>query len=242
MSRNKNIKIFKIILFIMVIGLIAGMIAYIFPVIKDLSTLEGQIAFRDKVQSTGIYGMLSLFGLQVAQIFLVMVPGEPIEILAGMCFGTIGGTIFIMVSAFIISTIIFLLVKKFGRKFVYNFCEEKEVAKLVKNKLLKNPKKVELVMFLMFFIPGLPKDILVYIAGLLPIKTSKFILISSLARFPSVISSTLAGANLIMGNWKFGIILYAGVLATVAIVIYLINTFDKNKTTEEVLKSISENK
>ena len=242
MSRNKNIKIFKIILFIMVIGLIAGMIAYIFPVIKDLSTLEGQIAFRDKVQSTGIYGMLSLFGLQVAQIFLVIVPGEPIEILAGMCYGTIGGTIFIMVSAFIISTIIFLLVKKFGRKFVYNFCEEKEVAKLVKNKLLKNPKKVELVMLLMFFIPGLPKDILVYIAGLLPIKTSKFILISSLARFPSVISSTLAGANLIMGNWKFGIILYAGVLATVAIVIYLINKFDKNKTTEEVLKSISENK
>ena len=239
MKRNKKVKIFKIFLLIVVISLIIRMIAYIFPVIKDISTLKGQIAFRDKVQNTGIYGMLSLFGLQMAQIFLIFLPGEPIEILAGMCYGAIGGTIFIMVSAFLISTAIFLLVKKLGRKFVYNFCEEKEVAKLVKNKLFKNPKKVELIIFIMFFIPGLPKDILVYIAGLLPIKASRFLVISSLARFPSVISSTLAGANLIMGNWKFGIILYAGVLITVAIVIYLINKFDKNKTTEEVLKSMN---
>lgn len=242
MKRNNKVKIFNIFLLITIIGLITGMIIYIFPVIKGLSTIEGQVVFRDKIQNTGVYGMLSLFGLQVAQIFLVIIPGEPIEILAGMCYGALGGAIFIMVSAFIISATIFWLVKKFGRKFVYNFCEEKEVGKLIKNKLFKNPKKVEMVMFIMFFIPGLPKDILVYIAGLLPIKESRFLVISSLARFPSVISSTLAGANLIMGNWKFGIILYTGVLLTVAIVIYLINRFDKNKTAEEVLKSISENK
>ena len=242
MKRNNKVKIFKIFLLITIIGLITGMIIYIFPVIKGLSTIEGQVAFRDKVQNTGFLGMLSLFGLQVAQIFLVIIPGEPIEILAGMCYGAIGGAIFIMVSAFIISATIFLLVKKLGRKFVYNFCEEKEVGKLVKNKLFKNPKKVELVMFIMFFVPGLPKDILVYIAGLLPIKASRFLTISSLARFPSVISSTLAGANLIMGNWKIGAILYAGIFVTVVIILYLINKFDKNKTTEEVLKSISENK
>ena len=202
MKRNNKVKIFKIFLFITIIGLITGMIIYIFPVIKGLSTIEGQVVFRDKIQNTGFYGMLSLFGLQVAQIFLVIIPGEPIEILAGMCYGAIGGAIFIMVSAFTISATIFLLVKKLGRKFVYNFCEEKEVGKLVKNKLFKNPKKVEMVIFIMFFVPGLPKDILVYIAGLLPIKGSRFLAISSLARFPSVISSTLAGANLIMGNWK----------------------------------------
>ena len=242
MKRNNKVKVFKIFLLITIIGLITGMIIYIFPVIKGLSTIEGQVAFRDKVQNTGIYGVLSLFGLQVAQIFLVIIPGEPIEILAGMCYGTVGGAIFIMISAFIISATIFLLVKKFGRKFVYNFCEEKEVGKLIKNKLFKNPKKVELVMFIMFFVPGLPKDILVYIAGLLPIKASRFLVISSLARFPSVISSTLAGANLIMGNWKFGVILYLGIFIAVVIAMYFINKFDKNKTTEEVLKSISENK
>ena len=205
---------------------------------KDLSSLEGQIAFKDKVESSGIIGMLSLFGLQVAQIFLIIVPGEPIEILAGMCYGGFWGTIFIMISAFIISTTIFFLVRKFGRKFVYDFCDEKKVSKIENSKLFQNPKKIEMIMLILFLIPGTPKDLLVYIAGLLPIKPIRFILISSLARFPSVISSTLAGENLAIGDWKMSIILYAAVLILVAIVVFVINKFDKDKITEKAIKTI----
>ena len=87
MSKNNKVKIFKIILTIMVLILIIGIIAYLFPVMKNLSYLEGQVAFKQKVEDFGILGILSLFGLQVAQIFLIIVPGEPIEILAGMCYG-----------------------------------------------------------------------------------------------------------------------------------------------------------
>ena len=182
--------------------------------------------------------LLSLFGLQVAQIFLIIVPGEPIEILAGMCYGGFLGTIFIMVSAFIISTTIFFLVRKFGRKFVYDFCDEKKVAKIENSKLFQNPKKIELIMLILFLIPGTSKDLLVYIAGLLPIKPIRFILISSLARFPSVILSTLAGENLAIGDWKMSIILYAAVLIIVGIIIFFINKFDKDKITEEAIKTI----
>lgn len=87
MSKNNKVKIFKIILTIMVLILIIGIIAYLLPVMKNLSSLEGQVAFKQKVEDFGILGILSLFGLQVAQIFLIIVPGEPIEILAGMCYG-----------------------------------------------------------------------------------------------------------------------------------------------------------
>ena len=45
-----------------------------------------------------------LFSLQIAQIFLAILPGEPLEILAGMCYGGIGGTIFILVSVFVTTT------------------------------------------------------------------------------------------------------------------------------------------
>ena len=126
---------------------------------KDLSSIEGQIAFKEKVDNSGMFGLLSLFGLQVAQIFLIIVPGEPIEILAGMCYGGFLGTIFIMVSAFIISTTIFFLVRKFGRKFVYDFCDEKKVAKIENSKLFQNPKKIELIMLILFLIPGTSKDL-----------------------------------------------------------------------------------
>ena len=195
MSRENKVKIFKIFLAIIVLSLFLGIIIYLFPIMKDLSTLEGQIAFKEKVENSGILGMLSLFGLQVAQIFLIIVPGEPIEILAGMCYGSLWGTVFIMLSACIISTTIFLLVRKFGRKFVYDFCDKSKVEKIENSKVFQNPKKIEFIMLILFLIPGTPKDLLVYVAGLLPIKPLKFIIISTFARFPSVITSTLAGEN-----------------------------------------------
>lgn len=195
MSRENKVKIFKIFLAIIVLSLFLGIIIYLFPIMKDLSTLEGQITFKEKVENSGILGLLSLFGLQVAQIFLIIVPGEPIEILAGMRYGSLWGTVFIMLSACIISTTIFLLVRKFGRKFVYDFCDKSKVEKIENSKVFQNPKKIEFIMLILFLIPGTPKDLLVYVAGLLPIKPLKFIIISTFARFPSVITSTLAGEN-----------------------------------------------
>lgn len=155
-----------------------------------------------------------------------------------MCYGGIWGTVFIMVSAFIISTAIFFLVRKFGRKFVCNFCDEKKVEKIENNKLFQNPKKIEMIMLILFLMPGTPKDLLVYVAGLLPIKPIRFILISSLARFPSVITSTLAGENLAVGDWKMSIILYGGILILVFGVIFVINKFDKDKVTKDAINSV----
>lgn len=238
MSRKSKVKIFKIMLTILVAAIFIGITIYLFPVIRNISTPEGQVAFKEKIETSGIWGLLSLFGLQLAQIFLIIVPGEPIEILAGMCYGGLWGTIFIMVSAGIISTVIFLLVRKFGKKFVCEFCDPKKVEKIENNKLFKNPRKIEIIMMILFFIPGTPKDLLVYIAGLLPIKPIRFILISTFARFPSVITSTLAGENLAIGNWQMSIILYIAILVLVAVVVFIINKLDKEKITDEAIKSI----
>ena len=238
MSRRDKVKIFKIILMIFVVIIFIGVIIYLFPVMKDLSTKEGQIAFRDKVESSGFWGMLSLFGLQVANIFLIVVPGEPIEIIAGMCYGAFWGTIFVMVSACIITMGIFFLVRKLGRKFVYDFCSKERIEKIENSKLFKNPKKIEMIMLILFLIPGTPKDLLVYLGGLLPIKASRFILISTLARIPSIISSTIAGDQLAVGQWQLGLILYAAIIVLVLIIIFIYNKFDKDKTTDEILKTI----
>ena len=238
MSRKNKVKIFKIILMILVIAIFIGVIIYMFPVMKNLSTREGQIAFRDKVESSGFLGMLSLFGLQVANIFLIVIPGEPIEIIAGMCYGAFWGTIFVMVSACIITIGIFFLVRKLGRKFVYDFCSKERIEKIENSKLFKNPKKIEMIMLILFLIPGTPKDLLVYLGGLLPIKASRFILISTLARIPSIISSTIAGDQLAVGQWQLGLILYAAIIVLVLIIIFIYNKFDKDKTTDEILKTI----
>ena len=233
---SKRTKVFKRLLMIIVLALCIGLIVYLFPVIKNLSTPEGQLDFKNHVANLGALGYLALFGLQFAQIFWIVLPGEPIEILAGMCYGGIGGLIFITVSVFIITTIVFWAVRKFGRKFVYSFCSKERIDKIENSKLFKNPKKIEWIMLILFLIPGTPKDLLVYIAGLLPLKPLRFILISTFARLPSVISSTFAGSNLVAGNWKFSLIIYGATFIIVGLAIFIINKFDKDKTAEEAMK------
>ena len=238
MDKKKKLKIFKIILFIIVAIIFTVITVYLFPVMRNLSTKEGQIEFKDKVTSSGVYGVILLFILQLAQIFLFILPGEPIEILAGMCYGWIWGTIFIMFSSAIIAALIFLLVRKIGRQFVYDFSDEEKIKKIENNKIFQNQKKIELVLFILFLVPGTPKDLLTYLSGLLPIKMRRFIVISTIARVPSIVTSTIAGANIAIGDWKKGIILYVLIVVIVVIALFIFNKFDKDKTTETVLTSI----
>lgn len=235
---NQKSKIFKIVLLCTVIAIMLGITIYLFPVIKNLSTEEGQNAFKERVSNSGFIGFLMLFGLQFAQIFLFIIPGEPIEILAGICYGGLWGTVFIMVAAAIISVFIYLLVHKLGRKFIYDFIDEKKIQKIEKSKVFQNPRTIRFIIFILFFIPGTPKDLLTYIAALLPIRPLDFILISTIARFPSVISSTLAGANLLSGNWHFSLLIYGVTFLLVAILVFVMKKFDKDKITDEAIRAI----
>ncbi len=242
MSRKNKVKVFKIIMILIVIAIIIGAIIYLWPIFRNISRPEGQMEFKQKIEDLGFLGLLMLFGLQFAQIFLVIIPGEPIEVLAGMCYGTFGGALFITVSACIITTIIFFAVRTLGRKFVYSFCKEESVKKIENSKLFQNPKKIEWIMLILFLIPGTPKDLLVYIAGLLPIKPLRFILISTFARFPSVISSTIAGENILNGNLQISVIAYVVTFIIVGVAIFIVNKLDKSKTTEEAINFFKDDK
>ena len=115
---------------------------------------------------------------------------------------------------------------------------KEKIEKIEKSKLFQNPQTIRYILFILFFIPGTPKDLLTYIAALLPIKPTEFILISTLARFPSVISSTLAGASLLKGNWKLSLIIYGVTFAIVAVVVLIMRKLDKNKITDEAIRTI----
>ena len=231
-------RILKLVMFVVALVICIGATIYLFPVMRNLSTVEGQVAFKQKVENSGVLGLISLFALEVAQIFLFIIPGEPIEILAGLCYGGLCGTVFIMISAAIISAFIYLLVHKLGREFIYEFVKPEKIEKIEKSKLFQNPQTIRYIIFILFFIPGTPKDLLTYIAALLPIKPTEFILISTLARFPSVISSTLAGASLLKGNWKLSLIIYGVTFAIVAVVVLIMRKLDKNKITDEAINTI----
>lgn len=235
---KRKSKLFKITITVISLVALIVILMYLVPIIKNIITPEGRIEFKNKINELGFLGILLLFALQLIQIFLIIIPGEPLEILAGMCYGTLGGTIFIAISSAIVTTLIILLVRLLGRKFVYEFFSEEKIKKLENSKMFKNPKRLEWIMIILFVIPGTPKDLLVYISALLPIDPFKFILISTIARMPSIISSTLAGSTLANGKWGATIIVYIITFALIGIAIFLINKFDKSKATEDVLESM----
>lgn len=232
----KTKKILKIILGIIIFITFIIIVIKVFPLMQKLSNKEGLLNFKEEIQSLGFKGFFLLFGMQLLQILLVILPGEPLEVLAGMCYGGFGGAFFITVSVFITTTLIFFIIQKLGRKYLYNFFSKNQIDKFENNILLKNSKTVEITLAILFLLPGTPKDFIVYIGALLPIKPLRFILISTFVRLPSVITSTLVGANISLGNLKTSFIIYAITFVITVIIIYYINKKDKNKELSKILK------
>lgn len=220
MKSNKS-KYFKIILTVLAVLFIAGIIWKLAPLMTNLSTHEGQVQFKEQINNMGFTGGLMLMGLELLQIILVVLPAEPLEVLAGMCYGTWGGFLFITFAAFISTIMIYFLVAKLGKKVLENFISKEKIEKIENNKFLQNTSRLEFIMALLFFIPGTPKDLLVYIGALLPIKPMHFILISTFARFPSIISSTMVGNSLTKGEWIISLIIYGITFVITAIGIYV---------------------
>lgn len=77
--------------------------------------------------------------------------------------------------------------------------------KLKKLKFLKTTPKRDMIFFIIFMIPGTPKDLLCYFTGLTDIKFSLWLLICSLGRLPSIITSTVGGDALGTSNYWFAV-------------------------------------
>lgn len=236
--KDKKVKIFKILLFVVIICTLTLIVIRMWPFMENISSRAGQEAFRDELQSMGIKGLFTMVALQIAQIFLVVLPGEPFEVLAGMCYGTLGGSIFIFSNVFVTTCIIYFLVKKYKEKYLYNFFKKEKINKILNSNWYKDSKRTEIILVILFFIPGTPKDLLVYCGALLNVKPLRFILIATFARFPSVISSTMVGANVTYGNWE-NIALVYGITAIATIVFLVIfNFFDKSKISKDAIDTI----
>ena len=215
---EKKRKTIYIISLVLVVAFLIFLTTQFLPIFTSLGSDEGRIQFKEQIEGLGAKGILMIIGLMICQVLLPILPGEPIEVLAGLCFGPVWGMLVVLLGAIISAIIITFAVKKFGRKFIYTFVSEERIKKIENAKIFKNQKGLDIIIFILFFIPGTPKDLFVYIGGLLPMNTWKFIIISQFARFPSIITSTVAGANIVDGNWGLIIGMYAGSLIIGAII------------------------
>ena len=124
-------------------------------------------AFRAWINSCGPWAPLCLLGLMCFQGVVAVLPGEPIEIGAGVAFGVWQGLGLCLIGAALGSTIIFLFTKKLGIKLVEVFVPLEKIRQL---KFLQNNRRLHVLVFLLFWIPGVPKDVLTYFVGLTEMK------------------------------------------------------------------------
>ena len=194
--------------------LLAGISAAVMVILLLLVTLIlwrwlasfSQEGLRDYIRSFGAAGWLVFLVLQILQVFMALIPGELLESAAGFVFGPIVGILLCYAGIVIASSLVFALTRKFGIKLVEVFVSREKINQL---RFLNTEKKRDLLIFLAFFIPGTPKDLLTYFVGLTEIKFRTFLAISLVARIPSVVTSTFGGHLLGVGDYISAIIVYA---------------------------------
>ena len=204
--RRKLISILSLIAVLALFGVIDYYVGR--PLVREFR--ESPETFRDYVKGHGLLGDLLMMGIMALQVIVALIPGEPFELGAGFVFGWFKGTLLCLLGAAAASTLVFLAVRKWGVKLVELFFPREKIERF---SFLRNEKKLNLLVFMLFLIPGTPKDLITYLVGVTPMKLSHFLLLSTVARIPSVISSTITGSLTQRGSYTAAIITYAVTLA-----------------------------
>ncbi len=184
--------------------------------------------FKQLLASYGYASALVFILFQIFQVIITLIPGEVVQIAGGYVYGTVLGTLYSVIGIFIGSIIVFYFSRLIGYPLVKLFVSHKSLEKF---NFLINSEKSEVVMFFLFLLPALPKDILVYIAGLMPIKPLKFFLIFGIARFPALLGSSFIGANLYEKDYFFVVI-----VSLITIVLFVGGLLAKNKILKKLNK------
>ena len=169
------------------------------PLIRLLSSEEGQAIILQKMQTFGIFAPILFVLLQVAQVVIAVIPGGPVPIIGGLLFGEGIGLLLSMVGFFFGTVIVYYLVQKFGRPIVSLFVSEDKMQKYA---YLATEKKLEVLVFALFLLPGLPKDALNYIVSFnTKIKPMRLFVLTTLARLPSAALSVFLGGSIWKGRY-----------------------------------------
>ncbi len=187
------------------------------PLISSYS--ENPSLFTDYIKDNLFSGIFIFLGIQILQIVVAVIPGEFVEIAAGAVFGAVFGFLLSLLGVAVATAAIFFVTRKLGKPIVYAAFGEEKMKRFEK---YGEHKRRDSIIFWLFFIPGIPKDILTYAAPFFGISLSRFLVITLIARIPSVLSSTIAASYAMQGNILAAAVIFA-ICGIVAVVGYFLS-------------------
>ncbi len=171
------------------------------------SSTEG---LREWVATTGALAPLVFVAVQALQVVVFVIPGEVPQIAGGYLFGPWLGSLLSVAGILAGSAIDFYLARLAGTPFVRALFAGDQVDRLGR---LLGSRGARVAFFLLFLIPGIPKDILCYVAGLSPMRFPFFVAASTVGRLPGIVGSALIGDAAAARRWPLVIGLGAGAVA-----------------------------
>ena len=204
-AHKKKIYLFAIVVALIFIGAVGYLVGK--PMVEFVREPE---RFRAWVDSSGFASRVIFVGMVVFQLIIALIPGEPLEMGAGYAFGAVEGTILCIIGCVIGSALVFLFVRRFGVKLVEVFFPREKIRSL---RFLQDSRRLNLLTFIVFFIPGTPKDLLSYFIGLTDMKLGTWLFITAVARIPSIVTSTVTGDALGLKDYQFALIAFGVTLA-----------------------------
>ena len=225
MTRRQLVGIAAVCIAIVASALIMWLVGA--PLVRFASEPE---KFRAWVDGHGFGGRIAYIGMVIFQVVIALIPGEPFEIAAGYAFGAVEGTLLCILASTLGSVAVFLLVRRFGVRLVEVFFSKD---KLKSVRFLKSTPKRDMLFLIIFMIPGTPKDLLSYVAGLTDIRFPVWLMICSLGRIPSIITSTVGGNALGTQNYWFAIAVFAATMAVSGIGLLIYNRICKRHAAQE---------
>lgn len=229
---NKRIPIVNIILLTIFVALTVFITVKYVPGITRL--LSEPAHFREWIQSYGYNGILVFIFIQILQVVIAAIPGEVVQIAAGYIYGVWLGTLYLVVGVIVGTVVVFYASRLLGYPLVKAFVRQDKLTRL--NSLVES-QKGDLAIFILFLLPGLPKDILSYMAGLTPVKPLRFFTIATVARFPALFVSAYIGSNLQTKNYFFAV-----ALSCVAVILFIMGFFYKDRLLDKIHTIFSSHK
>ena len=166
------------------------------PVLWDL--LSDQERFKAWIESYEEYAVLVFIATQIVQVILFFIPGEVTQFAGGYIFGTWLGLLLSYIGITLGALAAFYLARFFEHAAIDLLVDRQTLRRFDR---LVYGKSGFWPMFILFLIPGIPKDLLCYIAGLTPMHIVTFVIISTIGRFPGVLLSSIFGDGLAERNW-----------------------------------------
>lgn len=163
-----------------------------------LAWLADARAVRAFVADHAFASRLTMLGINIVQVLLAFLPGEPVELASGYAFGFWEGTALCLVASGLATSAIYWATRRWGWKLVGLFFDRSLFDRF---SWLKSAKRLELIMLIVFLIPGTPKDFLTYFAGLTNMRFLPVVLIATFGRIPSIVTSTITASAVGSGNW-----------------------------------------